>query len=95
MWSQRKHSLNAGIANLFANPMDYSEPFTSYVDKCPEKKKNDNKVLSWSYIRDSNGLWQESSSIRIEWLHLERKPQEETTRNEITRIGLRRSCGFT
>jgi hypothetical protein len=46
MWSQRKHSLNAGIANLFANSMDYSEPFTSYVDKYPEKKKNDNKVLS-------------------------------------------------
>ena len=40
------HSLNAGIANLFANSMDYSEPFTSYVDKYLEKKKNDNKVLS-------------------------------------------------
>ena len=39
MWSQRKHSLNAGIANLFANSMDYSEPFTSYVDKYPEKRK--------------------------------------------------------
>ena len=46
MWSQRMHSLNAGIANLFANSMDYSEPFTSYVDKYLEKKKNDNKVLS-------------------------------------------------
>ena len=62
MWSQRKHSLNAGIANLSANSMDYSEPFTSYVVKYPEKKKNDNKVLSWSYICDSNGLWRESSS---------------------------------
>ena len=46
MWSQQKHSLNAGIANLFTNSMDYSEPFTSYVDKYLEKKKNDNKVLS-------------------------------------------------
>ena len=45
MWSQRKHSLNAGIANLFANSMDYSELFTSYVDKYLGKK-NDNKVLS-------------------------------------------------
>jgi hypothetical protein len=46
MWSQRKHSLYAGMANLFANSMDYFEPFTSYADKYLEKKKNGNKVLS-------------------------------------------------